>query len=62
VVTPTIPITTTLVLENAPTLQTMPTVTVPTAAPQSGMELLPVQQQAYQEEEQAWIHTQWIDA
>jgi hypothetical protein len=40
----------------------MPTVTVLTAAPQSGMELLPVQQQAYQEEEQAWIHTQWIDA
>jgi hypothetical protein len=30
-------------------------VTVRTAVPQPGMELLPNQQQAYQEEQQAWV-------
>jgi uncharacterized protein YecT (DUF1311 family) len=34
---------------------------VQTAAPEPGMELLPDQQQAYQEEQQAWIHARQID-
>jgi hypothetical protein len=34
---------------------------VRTTAPQLGMELRPDQQQAYQEEQQAWIHSQQIN-
>jgi hypothetical protein len=48
---PTVPITTTPVPENTPTLLTILTVMVWTVAPQLGMELLPNQQQAYQEEQ-----------
>jgi hypothetical protein len=47
------PIIAALVPESTPTLQTIPTVTVQTAEPQPGMEHLPDQQQAYQEEQQA---------
>jgi hypothetical protein len=39
--------------ENTLALQTIPTVTIRTTAPQPGMELPQDQQQAYQEEEQA---------
>jgi hypothetical protein len=53
VVTSTYPIIATPVPESTPALQTTPTVVVQTAAPQPGMELLPDQQQAYQEEQQA---------
>jgi hypothetical protein len=62
VATPRAPITTTLAPESTPVLLTIPTVTVQTAAPQPDMELLPNQQQAYQEEEQAWIHARQVDA
>jgi hypothetical protein len=61
VVTLTVPITTTPASKNALALQTIPTVTVRTAAPQLGMELLPVQQQAYQKEQQAQIQAQQTD-
>jgi hypothetical protein len=61
VVTPTVPNTTTPASENTPTLQTIPTVTVWTATPQPRMELLPIQHQAYQEEQQARVRTQQID-
>jgi hypothetical protein len=57
-VTLSVPITTTSALESTPTLLTIPTVTVWTAVPQPGMELLYDQQQAYQEEERAQIHAQ----
>jgi hypothetical protein len=40
-------------MKNTLALQTIPTVTVQMAVPQSGMELLPDQQQAYQVEQQA---------
>jgi hypothetical protein len=50
VVTLTVPITTTLALKNTLALQTIPTITVRTVAPQTGMEILPIQQQAYQED------------
>jgi hypothetical protein len=60
VVTLTVPITTTLALKNTLALQTIPTITVRTVAPQTGMEILPIQQQAYQEDQQAWICTRWI--
>jgi hypothetical protein len=62
VVTPTVLITTTPLPENTPALQTISTVTVQTVAPQPGMELLLVQQQAYLEEQQAWIRARQIDA
>jgi hypothetical protein len=63
VATPRAPITTTLAPESTPVLLTIPTVMVQTAAPQPDMELLPNQQQAYQEEEeQAWIHARQVDA
>jgi hypothetical protein len=52
-VIPTDPITTTPMLEDTPTLQTNPTVTVWTVAPQPGMELLPIQHHDYQEGHQA---------
>jgi hypothetical protein len=61
VVTPTIPITTTPAPENIPSLQTIPMITMWTAAPQPGKELLPIQQQSYPEEEQARVHTRQID-
>jgi hypothetical protein len=61
VVSPTIPITTTPAPKNTLTFQTIPTVTVQTVAPQPGMELLPIQQQAYQKEQQAWVHARQID-
>jgi hypothetical protein len=44
VVTPTVPITSMMTLGNTPVLQTIPMVKVQTAAPRSGMELLPDQQ------------------
>jgi hypothetical protein len=44
------------------TLQTIPTVTVQTVAPQPGMMLLLDQQWAYQEELQVWIYARHIDA
>jgi hypothetical protein len=50
-----VPITTTPALENTPALQTAPMVTVQIAASQPGMELFPVQQQAYTEEHQVRI-------
>jgi hypothetical protein len=53
VVTSTDPIIDAHVPEGTPIVQTIPTVTVRTTVPQSGMELLPDQQQAYQEEQQA---------
>jgi hypothetical protein len=56
VVIPTVHITRT----PAPALQTIPTVTVRTMAPQPGMKLLPTQQQTYQEEQQAWDRAQQI--
>jgi hypothetical protein len=62
VVTSTVPITTTPALENTLALQTILMLTVRTAAPQPRMELLLVQQQAYQEEQQPWVHTQQINA
>jgi hypothetical protein len=46
-VTPIVPITTTLAMENTLALMTILTVMVRTVAPQLGMELLPDQQQAY---------------
>jgi hypothetical protein len=49
----TVPITTTLASENTLTLQTISMVIVRTVTPQPGMELLLVQQEAYQEEQQA---------
>jgi hypothetical protein len=49
-------ITTMPVLETTPAFQTIPTVTVRTVAYQPGMELLPVLQQAYQEEKQVQVH------
>jgi hypothetical protein len=61
-VTPTVPITTTMALESILTLHSIPTITVWTAAPQPGMELLPVQQQAYQEEQQERTHTRQINS
>jgi hypothetical protein len=51
-VTPTDPITTTPVPEDTLSLQTIPMVTVRTVAPLLGMDLLPIQQQAYLEEQQ----------
>jgi hypothetical protein len=45
-----VPITTTPVPESTPMLLTVPMVTVWTAVPQPGMDLLPNQQQANQEE------------
>jgi hypothetical protein len=56
VVTLTLPIITTQAL------LTIPTVKVQKATPQPGMEVLPDQQQAYQEEQQAQLHAQQIDA
>jgi hypothetical protein len=53
VVTPTDPIAATPAPENTPALQTILMVTVQTVVPQLGMEFLPNQQQAYQEEQQA---------
>jgi hypothetical protein len=55
------PIITTLVLENTPTLQTIPMATVRMAAPQQGLEPLPDQQQAYQVEQQARARARQID-
>jgi hypothetical protein len=52
VVTPTDPITTMPTLDGTLALQTILTVMVQTAVPHPGMELLPVQQQAYQKEQQ----------
>jgi hypothetical protein len=52
VVTTTVPITTTSPQESTPLLLTIPTVQLLTALPQPGTMLLPMQQQAYQEEEQ----------
>jgi hypothetical protein len=48
-----VPITTTPASENIPALQTILMVPVWTVEPQQGMELLPIQQQACQEEQQA---------
>jgi hypothetical protein len=62
VVTPADPITATPAPENTPALQTILTVTVRTMVPQLGMELLPDQQQAYQEEQQAQACAWQIDA
>jgi hypothetical protein len=56
VVTPTVPITTTLALKNTPT------VIVRTVKPQPDMELHPIQQKAYQEDQQAWDRARHIDA
>jgi hypothetical protein len=53
VVTSTDPIITTQAAMNISALQTIPTVMVQTVVPQLGMELLPHEQQAYQEEQQA---------
>jgi hypothetical protein len=53
VVTLTDPIIDAQVPEGTPVVQTIPIVTVRMAAPQPGMELLPDQQQAYQEEQPA---------
>jgi hypothetical protein len=53
VVTPTYPIISTPVPESNLVVQTIPTVMVWTVEPRPGMELLPDQQQAYQEEQQA---------
>jgi hypothetical protein len=53
VVTLTDPITSTQALENTLAFQTILAVMVWTALPQPGMELLPDQQQAYQDEQQA---------
>jgi hypothetical protein len=50
VVTPTIPITTTPLLENTLALLTILTVPLRTATPQQGIGLLPKRQEAYQEE------------
>jgi hypothetical protein len=50
VVTSTDPFIAAPVPESTPALQTIPMVTVHTAAPQPGMEPLPDKQQAYQEE------------
>jgi hypothetical protein len=47
VVTLSVPIATTLALEDTLTLPTIPTITLQTASPQPGLELLPDQQQAY---------------
>jgi hypothetical protein len=55
-VTPTGPITVTPAPENTPALQTIPTITGRMAVPQPGMEFLPNQQQAYQEEQQVQAH------
>jgi hypothetical protein len=60
---PTVPITTTTLPENTPTLLTIPMVMIrTTTSPQLGIGLLPKQQQAYQEEQQVWIRAQQIDA
>jgi hypothetical protein len=61
VVTLTEPIITTPALENTPDLQTIPMATVLMAVPPPGMEPLLDQQQAYQEEQQAWAHAWQID-
>jgi hypothetical protein len=53
VVTPTVPIATTPPPEGTLVLLTIPTVPLRTAAPQPDTRLLPKQQQAYQEEQQA---------
>jgi hypothetical protein len=50
VVTPSVTITTTLESESTPMLLTLPMVMVRTTVPPPGMEILPDQQQAYQEE------------
>jgi hypothetical protein len=52
-VTPTDPITITPTLDGTLALQTISMVTVRTAVPQPGTELLPVQYQVYQNEQQA---------
>jgi hypothetical protein len=61
VVTLTDPIITTLASENTLDLQTIPMATVLMVAPQPGMEPLLDQQQAYQEEQQAWAHAWQIN-
>jgi hypothetical protein len=60
--TPTDPITATPAPENTPSLQTILTVTVWTMVPQLGMELLPDQQQAYQEEQHVRAYAWQINA
>jgi hypothetical protein len=61
VVTPTIPIATTPSPEDTPTLLTIPMASLWTAAPQPGTGLLPEQQQAYHDEQQARACTQQVD-
>jgi hypothetical protein len=61
VVTLSVAITTTPAPESTPVLLTVLSVTVQTAMPQPGMELHPDQQQAYQEEQWAWIHARYVD-
>jgi hypothetical protein len=61
VVTSTDPIIATLAPENTLDLKTIPTVTVRMKVPWPGMELLPDQQQTYQEEQQAQTRAQQID-
>jgi hypothetical protein len=56
------PIITTPISESTLVLQTILTVMLQTTAPQPGMELLPDQQQAYQEEQQACSFSRQIDA
>jgi hypothetical protein len=62
VVTPIVSITTTPSSENTPALSTILTVLLWTAAPQPRTRLLPKQQQAYQEEQQARIRARQINA
>jgi hypothetical protein len=61
VATRSVPITTTLVLDSTLALLTVPTVMMWAAVPQLGMELLPDQQQAYQEEQRAQFHPRLVD-
>jgi hypothetical protein len=62
VVTTTDPIIDEEVPEGTLTIETIPTVMVWMAAPQPSMELLPDQQQAYQEQQQVQAHARQIDA
>jgi hypothetical protein len=61
VVTSIVPITATPAPENTTALQTILTIMMWTLAKQPGMELLPIQQQAYSEKQVAWIYARQID-
>jgi hypothetical protein len=61
VVTSTDPVIDTPVPENTPALQTIPTIMVLMTTSQPEMELIPDQQQAYQEEQQARARTRQVD-